>query len=131
MSFAQVFISAAIIALALVAFLHSYFGEKLLLAPMFKHRGNKVLESDLARKVIRFAWHATSVLWIMMAIVLYSLGFAPTELSSTILLTFGIGFLLIGLFDLIASRGRHMGWPVLSAIGVLSLGAYAAGGASL
>jgi len=128
MTLAQGFISAAIIALVIVSFLHSYFGEKLLIAPMFKRRGNAVLENDLARKVMRFAWHATSVMWVMMAVVLYPVGFEPADLSTTILLTFGIGFLLIGLFDLIASRGRHIGWPVLTAIGAFLLAANVVGG---
>jgi len=131
MTLPQGFISAAIIALVIVAFLHSYFGEKLLLAPMFKRRGNAILENEFARKVMRFAWHATSVMWVMMAVTLYSVGFEPAHLSATILLTFGIGFLLTGLFDLVASRGRHIGWPVLTAIGVFLLAANVAGGTTV
>lgn len=114
----------------LVSFLHSFFGEKLLLGPMFKHRGNEVLKSELARKVLRGAWHLTSLLWIIMAIVLYALAFDPSRLAETILLSFGVGSLLAGLYSLIHSRGRHMGWPVLSLIGVFCLSAFATGGLS-
>lgn len=124
MTLSQGFITLAIIALAIVAFLHSYFGEKLLLAPMFNRRGNAVLESDLARMVLRGAWYLTSLLWVMMAVVLYSVAFEPMNIANTILLTFGVGFLLIGIFDLVFSRGRHMGWPVLSAIGIFCIVAF-------
>lgn len=119
-------IIAAIISLIAVSALHSIAGEKLLLAPMFERRGNKVLDNALARLVLRFAWHLTSILWIMMAIILYVLVFSPDQLPSVILLTFGIGFTLVGIFDLIVSKARHMGWPVLTAIGVFCLIAYCA-----
>ena len=131
MTLTQGLITAAIVALGLVSFLHSYFGEKLLLAPMFKRRGNAVLENELARKVLRGAWHLTSFLWVIMAIILYSLSFNFGILADTILLTFGVGFLMAGLYSLLLSRGRHIGWPVLSAIGILSFAAYATGGANL
>jgi len=117
-------IIAAIVSLIAVSALHSIAGEKLLLTPMFERRGNKVLDNALARLVLRFAWHLTSILWIMMAIILYVLVFSPEHLPSTILLTFGIGFMVVGIFDLIVSKARHMGWPVLTAIGVFCLIAY-------
>ena len=101
MTLAQAFISAAIVALILVSFLHSYFGEKRLLVPLFKHRGNAVLESDLARLVLRFAWHLTSLLWVLMAMVLYAAAFQPATLLPTVLLTSGLGFLFVGLFGLL------------------------------
>jgi dolichyl-phosphate-mannose--protein O-mannosyl transferase len=127
MTLFQWLISGGILALVIVSAVHSLLGEKLLLKPMFARRGNAVLESDLARMVIRFAWHVTSLSWIMMAVILYFVGFSQTALPTAILLTLGIGFLAVGLFDAIATRGRHVGWPVLTAIGVFCLTAYAVG----
>ena len=124
MSAFQVIIAGAIAALVLVSFVHSLAGEKRLLRPMFAKRGNRVLDNKLARLVLRFAWHVTSVLWILMAIVLYSVGFSPENLTAVILISFGVGFLFIGIFDLIASRGKHIGSPILTAIGSLCLGAF-------
>ena len=126
----QLFIIGAILSLLIVAFVHSFFGEKILLRPMFKYRGNKVLESKLARMVLRFAWHLTSLLWVFIAGMIYTAGFSPEHLPSVILLTFGAGFVGIGIFDLIASRGKHIGWPILTAIGACCLGAYAVMGTS-
>lgn len=130
MTLFQWLISGGVCALIAVSVVHSWVGEKLLLAPMFKRRGNAVLESGLARTVIRFAWHVTSLSWLMLAIILYTVGFSPDALPATILLTLGLGFLAVGLFDAVATRGKHVGWPVLSAIGAFCLGAWFVGGAS-
>jgi len=130
MTIFQWLISGGIFALIIVSAVHSLLGEKLLLKPMFAKRGNAVLESGLARQVVRFAWHVTSLSWIMMAVILYFVGFSAGSLLAVIPLTLGVGFLAIGLFDAIATRGRHVGWPVLTAIGVFCLAAYAVGGVS-
>jgi len=37
------------------------------------------------------------------------------------LLATGISFTAIGIYDVIASRGRHVGWPILTGIGLSSL----------
>ena len=122
MTLFQTCILGAIACLIIVTLAHSIFGETRLLQPLFKYRGNRVLESKLARMVLRFAWHLTSVMWIMMAVFLYRIGFSPAEeLRPTILVTIGLGFLVVGLFDLILSRAKHIGWPPLVAIGILCL----------
>jgi hypothetical protein len=40
----------------------------------------------------------------------------------------GVAFTTAGIFDAIGSRGRHVGWPLLTAIGVASLLAAATAG---
>lgn len=116
-------IIAAIAFLLITALLHSIAGEHFLIKPMFKYRGNRVLENELARLVLRFAWHLTSVLWFLLAAILYLLAFDAEHLSVGILFYTGVAFVGIGLFDLIASRGRHIGWPSLLAVGVCTLSA--------
>lgn len=124
MALFPILISCAIAALGLAAIVHSFFGEKLLIGPLLAKRGNSVLEHELARMLIRFAWHVTSLMWIIMAIILYALSFSPKDLPAVIFVSFGVGFLTVGIFDLIASRAKHIGWPVLTAIGGFCLGAY-------
>jgi len=121
----QLLILGAILALIVVSAMHSVFGEKMLLKPMFKLRGNAVLDNALARKVLRFAWHSTSLVWLLIAIFLYVIGFTTETLSPLILSLTGITFLAFGIIDCIVTRGRHMGWAVLTAIGLFCLGAYA------
>ncbi|MBB6523128.1 hypothetical protein [Pseudoteredinibacter isoporae] len=116
-------IIAAIAFLIITALLHSIAGEHFLIKPMLKYRGNRVLENDLARLVLRFAWHLTSILWFLLAAILYLLAFDIEKLNSGILVYTGIAFVGIGVFDLIASRGRHIGWPSLLAVGICTLSA--------
>ena len=105
--------SAAV--MVLTAAIHSYFGEKRLIAPLLA-QDKTVLTQPLARKVIRFAWHFTSLLMIVCAAVVAWPG-TPDQL---VLLT-GVAWLAVGLFDAVYTRGQHIGWPVLSAAGLFAI----------
>ena len=109
--------------LVITTIVHSFAGERYLLRPLFKYRGNHVLDNELARMVIRFAWHITSISWLVLAIILYALAFDPNNLRTIILISVGSSFTVIGLFDLVASKGRHIGWPLLTLIGLSTLAA--------
>ena len=111
-------ITGAIVSLIIVSALHSGIGEKLLLGPMFEHRGNHVLENGFARFVLRGGWHLLSLMWLVMAVILYALAFHPDNLALIILRIMAGSFLSAGIFDLILSKGKHIGWPVLTAIGI-------------
>src|SRR5690606_26428400 len=102
---------------------HSVGGEIYLLRPLFKHRGNRVLDSHLARMILRFAWHVTSVAWIVLAVILYAVAFNEAHLRTVVLASVGASFVFAGLFDLVASKGRHIGWPLLLLTGVFALAA--------
>lgn len=123
MTLVQLLIIGAILALFLVSAMHSWLGEKMLLGPLFTQRGHPILESQFARRLIRFAWHATSLMWVMMAVMLGALAFAPDALASVLLYTMAAGFLLCGAIDAVVTRFRHVGWSVLFAIGVFCLAA--------
>jgi hypothetical protein len=118
-------LSAAL--LVLTAIVHSTLGERHLLKPLLAHsRG--ILASSLARFVVRFAWHLTSLSWLVLAAILLTLGFQPEHALGGALAATGIAFTAAGIFDAIGSRGRHVGWPLLTAIGVASLLAAATAG---
>jgi len=119
----QWLIVASIAALVATSLVHSLGGEIYLLRPLFKHRGNRVLEHPLARMVLRFAWHLTSICWIVLAVILYALAFDEPHLRTVILGSVSLSFTGAGLFDLIASRGRHIGWPLLLLTGLFALAA--------
>ncbi|MEP5153774.1 hypothetical protein [Planktotalea sp.] len=119
----QWLVFGGVVSLLVVGFTHSYFGEKLLLAPMFKRRGNGVLESDLARFVLRGAWHLTTVMWLLMAVILLFVGFGDADLAMVVLSVIGIGFAISGVLDAVWSKGKHIGWPMLLAVGLFCLGA--------
>jgi len=50
----------------ITAFIHSYLGEKRLIAPLVNST-HGVMVNPLAKRVMRFAWHWTSMLWILVA----------------------------------------------------------------
>lgn len=121
----QLLVAVCIATLVGVSVLHSWGGERYLWRPLFKHKGNPVLESPLARMVLRGAWHLTSVMWLVLALVLHAAAFAPDTLVATVLGAVGISFVVVGVIDLIGTRGRHIGWPLLMLVGVFALGALA------
>ncbi len=108
--------------LVVTAIAHSVLGERVLLKPLLARR-ESVLKSDLVRMILRFAWHITSLSWLVLAAILIAFAFKPDDAIQWSLLAIGITFSLIGIFDAFASHGRHIGWPFLTAIGLCALGA--------
>ena len=114
------FLVAAAAATLLTAFTHSYFGERRLIGPLIALNSG-VMSRALAKQVVRLAWHLTSLLWLGQALLLLRAANNPSSLDRV--LAGGIGALHLGagLFDGIFTRGRHIGWPMLTAIGLFCL----------
>ena len=118
MSDGLVFTAAALLVVTAAA--HSVLGERRLIGPLLARREG-VLASDLARVVIRFAWHLTSVTWAILALILVQLVRDPATARLWAAAGTGVAFTGLGLFDAIATRGRHVGWPMLAGIGIAAL----------
>jgi hypothetical protein len=112
----------AALSLTLVAFGHSYFGERLLLRPLFSSDALDVFrnQSHFAKNVLRAGWHILSATWLGMAIVL---AMAETVAMPAYIALCTIMFGLFGIGALIASRGRHLSWIFFFIIS-LSCGAH-------
>ena len=110
---------AAGVLCTLTALVHSLFGEIRLIGPLVRGRSG-VMGRPLARQVIRFAWHWTSVLWLLVAAVLVAAGLGQ-PVARWLLACIGGAHLALGLFDLVITRGRHIGWPPITLIGGLVL----------
>jgi hypothetical protein len=110
---------AAILTLATAA-THSYFGERRLIGPLVASNDG-VMARLLAKQVIRFAWHLTSLLWLGQALLLLRAALVPSFFDPALIAGIGFLHLAIGLFDAVITRGQHIGWPLLTAIGVLAL----------
>lgn len=117
------FASAALC--VLTALVHSYFGEKRLITPVVRS-GHGVMEAALARQVMRFAWHWTSALWVIVAAYL-ALAARGDAGHPALLVGVGIAHLTAGVFDAVLTRGKHIGWPPITLIGLLVLVASAIG----
>jgi hypothetical protein len=106
--------------LVLAAFVHSVLGERRLIGPLLMRREG-VLASDYARFILRFAWHLTSVSGAVLALILVQLVRAPATARFWAAAGTGVVFTAIGLYDAVATRGRHVGWPLLTGIGIAAL----------
>jgi hypothetical protein len=118
MSNSLLFTAAAL--LVITAFAHSVLGERRLIGPLLARREG-VLASDLARFILRFAWHLTSVTWAVLAVILVQLVRDPATARLWAAAGTGVAFTGIGLYDAVATRGRHVGWPLLAGIGIAAL----------
>jgi predicted anti-sigma-YlaC factor YlaD len=75
-----------------------------------------IMGIDLARRVFRLAWHALSLLMLVSAASVLWPG-TPRGL----ILLIGAAWTATGLFDAVYTRGRHIGWPFLTASGLLAI----------
>ncbi len=106
------------------AVMHSLLGERRLIGPILEAAppGPAVLRSSLSRRILRFAWHITSLVWITQATVLIIVAALPAGAQGRpIVLVTGVSFLVIAAVAVAISHGRHVGWPLLAAIGVAAL----------
>lgn len=110
---------AAILALSTVL-VHSVVGEKRLIGPLVT-AGDGVMQEDLAKQVIRFAWHFTSILGLIAVYILATAAYDFATADTTLLAVTGSAFLIAGIYDAIVTKGKHIGWPMLAAVGALTL----------
>ncbi len=109
--------------LILIGFVHSYFGEKYILIRLFR-RDNipKLYGSDcFTKRVLRFAWHITTVAWWGFAAILFILANPNHNTERAVLITISVVFFISGLISGGFSKGRHLSWVVFFAIAGLSL----------
>jgi len=104
--------------LLFIGFVHSYLGEKYILIRLFR-RDNipKLLGSDwFTKRVLRFAWHITTIAWWGFAAILYFLSSPSVDLRSEILFTITVVFAISGIVSLLFSRGKHLSWLIFFGI---------------
>ena len=101
-------------AMTLTALAHSIVGEKRLIGPLLTRDID--LLSGYRASLVRFAWHFTSLLMIVTALVVAWPGTPVPLIQIT-----GAVWLLAGLFDAVLTRGKHIGWPLLSVAGIMAL----------
>ena len=101
--------------MATTAVVHSVLGYRRLIVPLL-HSSAGPLADPLSRRIIRFAWHATSVLMLISAAVV-----AWPGTSNALLIVIGAGWLATGLFNAVYTKGRHIAWPALSGAGIFAL----------
>jgi len=94
---------------------HSVLGYRRLIVPLLRRREGP-LSDALTRRIIRFAWHATSILMLISAAAV-----AWPGTPNGLLVVIGGGWLATGLFNAAYTKGRHIAWPALSGAGIFAL----------
>ena len=106
-----------------IGLVHSYLGEKYILIRLFR-RDNlpKLLGSDwFTKRVLRFAWHLTTLAWWGFAVILYFLSNPSDNARTEILITITVVFAISGVVSLLFSRGKHLSWLLFFGIASTSL----------
>lgn len=114
------YIAAALIFLLGLA--HSVLGERYILVRLFRRNDLPKLFGGTAftTRTLRFAWHLTTVAWWGMAVLLWQGGSGSLTARGTLSVV-GYTLVLSGLLPLIITRGRHLSWVVLFAVGGIAL----------
>ena len=105
-------LTIAITILITIGFVHSYLGEKYILIRLFRRDNLPKLFGDdwFTKRVLRFAWHLTTLCWWGFAGILYVLSGSDSAVHDDIMLIISTVFLLSGLVSLIFSHGKHLSW---------------------
>ena len=112
---------AAFLAAAL-GLAHSLLGERYILRRLFRRSDLPRLfgGTEFTTRTLRFAWHITTVAWFGFAGLLVFAGGGGFTTSGMLQVT-GVTFLASGVLPLVLTRGKHLSWVVLFAIGGIAL----------
>ena len=102
---------------------HSYLGERYILVRLFK-RNNlpKLFGSDwFTKRVLRFAWHLTTIAWWGFAAILYIISGSNENIEKQILIIIAVVFLASGLLSATFTKGKHISWVVFWLISGISI----------
>jgi hypothetical protein len=100
---------------------HSVLGERYIIARLLRRELPQLFGGDqFTKQTLRFAWHITTVAWFALAAILVAAAPAPSShFRSLTLGMIAIGAVAAAVLPLYFTRGRHLSWIVLLAIGLL------------
>ena len=110
------------ILLLIIGIVHSYLGEKHLLIRLFRRDDlPKLFGNDwFTKRVLRFAWHLTTLAWWGFAAILYVLSTPSVNVQNEILIIISAVFVLSGIVSLLFSRGKHLSWVIFFTVAATS-----------
>lgn len=112
--------AAAVVIVTLLA--HSIVGERRLIAPVLAVDA-EITQKPLAQAVLRFAWHFTSAIGFVIALLFWRAASSPDVADTVVVATAGAVLFIAGLIDAVWSKFQHIGWPMLTLSGALALAA--------
>ena len=109
--------------LIFIGLVHSYLGEKYILIRLFKRDNLPKLQGRdwFTKRVLRFAWHLTSIAWWGFAAILYWLAATDGNPQAEILLTIAVVFSVSAMVSFVFSHGKHLSWVVFVAVATVSV----------
>jgi hypothetical protein len=115
-------ILAAAVVLALTAVAHSFLGERYILVRLLRRDDlPRLFGSDrFTKRVLRFAWHLTSIAWLGFVGILWVLAQEQVAPRVTLLDVVAATFACHAALTAFASRGRHLAWLAFGAVAVLA-----------
>jgi len=113
-------LSIAALLSATLAISHSWLGERLIVQPVLAMEDLPKLSGSRRgmRKIVRFAWHITSVFFVAMAAIL--LYFSRVSPDVAVIKIISVTYLLSAVITIVVSRGRHYAWVVFLAVALLT-----------
>jgi hypothetical protein len=113
-------LSIAALLSATLAVSHSWLGERLILQPILGLEDLPKLSGSRRgmRKIVRFAWHLTSVYFLAVAAILFY--FSHTAVDPAVIKIISVTNLLSAVITFSVSRGRHYAWVVFLVVGLLT-----------
>ncbi|MFQ5351245.1 MAG: hypothetical protein ACE5EG_12460 [Thermoanaerobaculia bacterium] len=113
-------VAAALLTLTAIA--HSVLGERYILTRLFRRDSlPRLFGSDwFTKRTLRFAWHITSVAWLGFAGLLFFLAGSQPAGTASLLKVVAVTFLVTSVIAGLASRGKHLSWPVFLVVAVLT-----------
>jgi hypothetical protein len=118
----QVALTIAALLIVITMCLHSILGQRRLMRPLL-NEGSGVMQRPLARFIVPFAWHLTSLIGLILASILLAWAWAPGNARFVGVAMAGAAFTIAGIWDAIGSRGKHVGWLPLTLTGLACLAA--------
>jgi hypothetical protein len=115
-------IVAALLLLAVGA-AHSYLGERYVMSRLFR-RGNlpTLFGAEIwTKRILRFAWHLTTVAWVGFAAVLLAISAEGSVERSDVALVVVVTFVASAAVAGFGSRGRHPAWLAFLVIAALAV----------
>ncbi|WOE74307.1 hypothetical protein [Alterisphingorhabdus coralli] len=108
--------------MVLLALFHSLAGHRVLLGPVLAEQ-HGMLRDDTNRAIMLFAWHSTSFIILLVAAYLFLVAADAVMVYPPLITLIGMTFFGLAIFHALATKRRHPGWIILSAIAFTAIGA--------
>jgi hypothetical protein len=92
---------------AAVGFIHGYLGEKML--------SRATIEPPYAKRMARLGWQCGAVAWVAVGVLLIAAaGFESADARRSVIIASVVIYFAGATGNMIASKGKHIGWFILT-----------------